>query len=184
MAPPAKTSREAILAEAIAIVSEMGRPALTIRCLARKLSLAPNAIYSYFESLEDLQVAVTLEGWRRLLDALNTARHRSSGIAAVRKVSLAYVRFALEHPALYELMILPSPESEERAAIRNGFHQMNAAVYDPLVPKDLASQAPYMVWSALHGIVDLHRAGMLPDVDLESHAARSVEAMIRGLQQT
>lgn len=184
MAPPAKTSRNAIIADALALVNEQGRSALTIRSLARRLSLAPNAIYSYFGSFDDLLIALAIEGWRQLLEALNAVRSRFAGVAAVRRVSIAYVRFAVDHPALYEMMILPYPESEERTKVRAGFDDLNAAVYGPLLPAGLSLHAPYMVWSALHGMIHLHRSGMLPHVDLESYASRSVVALIRGLQRS
>jgi len=58
VANPRKTSRKAILAAAVEIVERDGTETLSMRAVARRLGLAPNALYYYFRDRKALEAAV------------------------------------------------------------------------------------------------------------------------------
>jgi AcrR family transcriptional regulator len=80
-------TRELVLAEARTLLSEQGLPALTMRGLATRLDVQPNALYSHVAGKDELvealldgalaQVPSPREGvgWRDGLHALMTATH-------------------------------------------------------------------------------------------------------------
>lgn len=55
---PSVTSREKILAEAIALLQQQGLSALSLRHLAKQLNISPTSLYRYFDSKQQLVTAL------------------------------------------------------------------------------------------------------------------------------
>ena len=68
MSYPKKTSRETILEAAIGLIESNGVDELSMRSLAAQLGVTPNALYRYFASKQELEVAMALCGCRELAD--------------------------------------------------------------------------------------------------------------------
>ncbi|WP_431263391.1 TetR/AcrR family transcriptional regulator [Roseateles chitinivorans] len=118
---PAKTDREAILAAAMQQAEEEGADALSIRGVATKLGIAPNALYRYFGSLSDLRGAVSEESQRRLLSAMQAGVGRKGPSEAIRAIAQAYLRFARESPHAFATTLHPSNvEGMPRRTVRAG----------------------------------------------------------------
>lgn len=182
--------RAALLAAAAAALSEAGPDAVTMRALAARLGVSRTAAYRHFASKSDLLAGVAEDGFRRLAAILDGAR-AASDLDALVAQGVAYVQFAVEHPAHYQLMYGREALSRSEHA---GLHAAAEAAYDALVgtlrQKQEAGllragdpdQLAYVAWSLLHGLASLLVDGQMerPD-DVASLARLSVRTLLEGL---
>jgi AcrR family transcriptional regulator len=163
--------RERLCEAAERLFAERGPGAVTMRQLASELGVSPMTPYRYFEDKDDILAAVRANGFNRFADALETARESATGAqASGTAVGEAYVTFALEHPHSYKLMFdLNQPHVEkypELVAAGQRAHEtmtgyVNDALAEGLISGD-PEQIGLMFWAAIHGVVVLSLAGMLP----------------------
>lgn len=154
-----------IVAVARDLLTREGLEALTLGRIARALGIKPPSLYKHFASKRHLEAALIAEGLHAFAEALQAAGPNLADI------SVAYRRYALEHPQLYRLMTerpLPRdllPEGlEARAAA-----PLVKAVRDP----DLARAA----WAYAHGMVQLELARRFPpDADLDRAWTKAIDA--------
>jgi len=153
------------------LFAEKGQDAVTMRQLAAELGVSPMTPYRYFEDKGDILAAVRTSSFTRFAESLEAARDAATGARARGEaVGDAYVRFALDHPHSYKLMFdLNQPNIEKypdliaaglraRATMTGHVKDAIAAglyVGDPV-------QIGMMMWAAVHGVVVLQLAGMLP----------------------
>jgi len=156
--------REELVATGTRILEAEGLRALTIREVARCLGVTPAAPLYHFDSKNALLAAIAAQGFRRLFDERMAALR---GIAAqderLLAVLMAYVRFAMAHPALYELMHGPHimdkslyPELSE-AAIRS-YSLLETVVGEYLLARDGTSDfvkdATLAAWTISVGVAN------------------------------
>lgn len=97
--------REELLAQGMAIVEEQGLGALTMRELAKRVGVTQTAPLHHFESKAALLAAIAAQGFRLLFDhRIAAQKDKHKGEERLMAVLMAYVEFALLHPALYQLM--------------------------------------------------------------------------------
>jgi AcrR family transcriptional regulator len=95
--------RRALLDAALASLAENGPAALSLRALSRRAGVSHAAPAHHFGDKAGLLTAVATEGFLRLGEALQTA-HQAGGFV---EVGVAYVRFAVEQRAYFEVMYRP-----------------------------------------------------------------------------
>jgi AcrR family transcriptional regulator len=152
-----------IVTAAREIAEREGWDAVTIRRLAVEIEYSQPVLYSHFEKRDAIVAAVAVEGFQEITAALEEAARGSTGRNAVKNVAMAYLTFALRHPALYEAMfVLPTNlrfgEDETRPELRAGFEAV-AAVVTPFCSD--AGVATETFWAALHGLAELERSGRI-----------------------
>lgn len=153
-----------IVAAARVIAEREGWDAVTIRRLAEEIEHSQPVLYSHFENRDAIVAAVAVEGFQELAVALREAAGGSKGRRnALKNVAMAYLDFALRHPALYDAMfILPTnlqfAKAETRPELRAGFEAF-AAVVTPFC-EDFAVVTETF-WAALHGLAELERSGRI-----------------------
>jgi AcrR family transcriptional regulator len=94
---------EAILQAAAAAVLRDGVGAVSLRSLAREVGVSHTAPRHHFGDKRGVITALATQGYRLLAERLAQARLEGT----VLDVGVAYVRFALEHPAHYQVMFRP-----------------------------------------------------------------------------
>ena len=96
--------RGALIASGLKALESCGEAELSLRGLARDAGVSPTAVYRHFPDKRALLGALANEGVVRLgaaqLAALAAAGGGAAGFAATGR---AYVRFALDEPALFRL---------------------------------------------------------------------------------
>ena len=94
-----------LIDSAIAILSEEGLEALSLRKAAARCGVSHNAVYRHFESKEQLLCEcrryVTELLTQRLSDSV---RDEASPAGELRKMSVAYVTFYKENPSYYSFL--------------------------------------------------------------------------------
>jgi AcrR family transcriptional regulator len=175
--------RQAVLTAAIAVLGESGPTQLSLRDLARRAGVSHAAPAHHFGDKAGLLTAVAAQGYQLLADTLTAARQRSADFL---EVGVAYVRFAVDHRAHFEVMFRPDlyhPDDPVVAAARQraadalygGVRSVTATRRGPDIP--LAGIA---AWSLVHGFATLWLNHALPPNlgDDPQAAARNVAAIL------
>lgn len=185
---PSADITESLLEAALLTLEERGSDALTVREVAARASVAPMGVYSRFGGKDGLLEALFLHGFSELQQAINAARG-TTAVSRLRNGCLAYRRFGVDHPHLYELMFRQmlqlelSADSLEQA--ERCFGQLVERVEDAAAaglidagdPVDVAQQ----FWNAMHGAVGLEIAGVTFSSHPERTFASMIDTMIDGL---
>src|SRR5882724_331118 len=102
--------RAALIETGLELIAEQGVRALTLRELGKRARVSRMAAYRHFRDRAELLGAVQNAGFEQFADALERARLTAGDgfTARMQALSLAYVRFAREHPAYFEVMFGPS----------------------------------------------------------------------------
>src|SRR5882757_7557151 len=96
--------RAACLDAAMELLEEGGETALSLRAVARRAGVSPAAPYRHYADREALVSAVAAIGYRELAERLAAVHPSPSTPEQLAAVAVAYVRFALERPALFRIM--------------------------------------------------------------------------------
>lgn len=178
-----------LVAAATRLLDERGSTGVTLREAARQAGVSQAAPYRHFASKEELLAAVAAEAFLALKAACAAAVEADPGDAAHRLevVAVAYVRFAVEHPARYRLMWAPTPRGRDHptlaAAARATGEPLLGALRACLPPGEAgepAVQRLFVLWSLLHGIAGLVLDEQIPHEVLETVP---VEALVRAALQ-
>jgi AcrR family transcriptional regulator len=116
-----KDLRPLVLSAAGELFVAQGYQSVTMRKIAQKAGCTPAAIYTYFSSKEEILFTLHNEAFKRLFEYSSRGLDRQS-MDAMDRLRLSgrnYVDFALENPALYDLMF-NLPEPREYLAKRQG----------------------------------------------------------------
>jgi AcrR family transcriptional regulator len=167
--------RRALLDAAVVAIDESGPAALSLRDLARRAGVSHAAPAHHFTDKAGLLTALAAEGFDLLAAALTTARAETGSF---RELGVAYVRFALDHRAHFEVMFHPElyrPDDPEVVAARErsgavlytGVEDLPGVAADP----GAVREAGLAAWSMAHGFATLWLSGALPDLGRSPEAA-------------
>ena len=185
--------RQALVEAAVAVMAEKDVASISLREVARKAGVTPAAPYHHFADKRALLAAVAEAGYQQMTVALERAAGRSAEDSpdALARLATAYVKFALEHPARYQVML--SPELSDAAefpamhAAADGTFQMLLARLKKVAPPKTGDEAlriaALTLWSLVHGMTSLWSQGALknkvPNLNaFVQHAARKTLAAL------
>lgn len=103
MPPKAKFTKEEIVEAAFKIVERDGFDFLTARSLAAELGSSPRPIFTVFESMDEVQ-ALVIEKAQQIYSAM--VAEGLNDVLAFEGVGKAYIRFACEHPKLFQVLFM------------------------------------------------------------------------------
>ncbi|MEU3719918.1 TetR/AcrR family transcriptional regulator [Streptomyces californicus] len=166
--------RAACLRAARELLEEDGSAALSLRAVARRAGVSATAPYRHYSDREALVSAVAAEGYRELAEHLARAHPAPSTPGELAAVAVAYVRFALEHPALFRAMFAEpcDPTSEERVAATEAISAYVRTIVGAAFPGVDAEALSTTVWALVHGLAFLHLDGKLDSSSPETVAAQ------------
>ena len=154
--------RQQILDVARAVAEADGWAAVTSRRLAEAIGYTQPVLYAHFPGGKtEIMRTVALAGFAELSAATRTGIGPKTGARAVAALADAYLDFAAAHPSLYEVMFqLPIDarfgQDDAEAELRSAFNALAAALGD-----SGSETAAEVLWSSLHGMSLLDRAGRL-----------------------
>jgi AcrR family transcriptional regulator len=179
----------ALLDEAERLVEAEGAAALTVRRVAEGVGVSTRAVYSVYGSKDGLLVALGVRGFEVLgRRVANRPRTDDPASDLVEAGVLVFRRFAVEHPALFQVAIqraLPNPAMtpEVRDAAWAAWGELVALVERV----DLGGRDPQDVSRAFHalceGLAAIELRGMLADRDAEVLWRDALGALVRGLRR-
>ena len=178
--------RRALLEAARQLVAERGLNGFTLRQVARLAGVSHAAPYHHFADKAALVAALAEESFAELAGALQAAWGDTAGepLEGLQAMGLAYVRFAVSHPAEFRFMFRPElrnptvQTSQIEPAEAQAVERAGLAAYQALVDGIVACQEAGLVapgdpgplaltaWSTVHGL-----AVLLVDGPLQRDAA-------------
>lgn len=202
-------NRQRILDAALELVVEDGPDKLSMRKLGARANFSAAGLYEYFSGREAILAELAQEGSEALRKALRLAMHgvrvdkgQDPREALLVELGLAYVQFAKEEPAYYQLLFdtafdadshraamakLPSPYHVLLAAIAQvmampgGPGRSDAANENAGREKDPEAVA-YALWALVHGVASLAHHPMAEfSASLSGVARGAIELIVRGV---
>lgn len=145
--------RRAVLTAALDVIRTEGPTALSLRDLARRAGVSHAAPAHHFKDRAGLLTAIATEGHDLLTAALSDATD-------LRDAGVRYVRFAVDHPAHFQVMFRPdllrTDDSDLTAAKARSYDQLRTGV--ATLPADRTTDpelAGIAAWSVAHGFATL-----------------------------
>jgi AcrR family transcriptional regulator len=150
--------RATILAASQRLCVEQGENALTIRNIAASVGVSPTIIYQHYHGKAEIMHDMQLIGFEQLDACLGEIDEREP-VKRLLAMCHRYVRFATEHPWLYELLFLRlvDPESDEPEREPAFLARVSTCVRDGVAagsfrPELVPGGAALQLWAALHGV--------------------------------
>jgi AcrR family transcriptional regulator len=178
--------RQQLLAVAEEIILENGVDGFTLREAARRAGVSPAAPAHHFKDARGLLTAVALLGFREFGEALAKADRAGAADPAgrLREQALAYVRFAIERPARFQLMFrhekLDTANAEFAAVAKQSYdvleRAIRAATGTPAGAELSQDGYGFLLanWSIVHGFAHLALGGELRDAQGNAAATETV----------
>ncbi|MEW2131939.1 TetR/AcrR family transcriptional regulator [Streptomyces sp. NPDC005435] len=168
--------RAACLRAARELLEEDGSAGLSLRAVARRAGVSATAPYRHFADREALLTAVGAEGYRELGAYLAAAHPAPVTADDLAEIAVAYVRFALDHPALFRVMFAEpcDPASEERLEATIAISQYVRGIVHDVFPDADQDALSTAVWALVHGLAFLHLDGKL-----DASAPEVVDGQVR-----
>jgi AcrR family transcriptional regulator len=187
--------RAALLETTRAILAEGGVEGLSLREVSRRTGVSHAAAYNHFRDKASLVRAVVDGAFQRLAADMRGARSGTSDrFEALRRIGVAYVRFAYQNRTDFKIMFRPElcamRESQQTRDEDDGYRLLVEAIAEcqaagaiapgPAEPLVLAA------WSMVHGlsslIVDGPDPSLAPNlIAAETLARTCIDALIHGL---
>jgi len=178
--------RAAVLAAAVEVISESGPAAVSMRDLARRAGVSHAAPAHHFGDKAGLLTALAADGFELLADALERA---GSDGGSFLEVGVAYVGFAVDHRAHFEVMYRPDLYHQDDPAVVAARQRGARALYGGAgtLPTEVAGADTLVTgvaaWSLVHGFATLWLNGNLPP-DLGPDARTAATTVARVLFRT
>lgn len=183
--------RAALLKEAATAIRREGVAALSLRELARRAGVSHAAPQHHFGDKTGLLTALATEGFELFAAALERAFLEAGKLPAERfeQAGLAYVQFAVSHPAHFDLMFKPGLVHGEDASYTSArlkaLDLLVRGVRDSLPTAKGAKARPDTVamaaWAVVHGFstlwIDQNLRGLV-DKDGTEALAKNVLALL------
>ena len=159
--------RAALIENGLKIVEEKGVRALTLREIGSLAGVSRMAAYRHFANKHDLICAIAEAGFHEFADALATATQSAAPDFGSRMSAMfaAYLKFAREHRAYYDVMFDAEELGDETQAPRDSegaraFAILAGTIREGQESGDVREGDPdalaRFVWSTVHGISTLH----------------------------
>lgn len=172
----------ACLRAAWELLEEDGSAGLSMRAVARRAGVSPTAPYRHFSDRDALVSAVAAEGYRELAEQLAAVHPAPATPDELASVAVAYVRFALDRPALFRAMFAEPCDlgNEERAGATEALAEYVRGVVHRTFPGADPEALWTPVWALVHGLAFLHLDGKL-DASTPDAVAGQVRAAVLAL---
>jgi AcrR family transcriptional regulator len=157
--------RPALIAAAEAVIAERGLDRFSLRETARRAGVSPAAPAHHFKDARGLLTAIAAQAFADLADALEAATTAAGPEreARIKAQGLAYVAFALDRPARFDLMwrkaLLDHDDPQLSETSSRAWEMLDSAARGPGAshsgPLDPSLAPSTAAWSIVHGFARL-----------------------------
>ncbi len=162
--------RRALIDAGLKILEEEGIEALSLRQVARTIGVSQAAPYAHFKDKHAILEAIAKEGFDLLFKYMRRwAGKAQDDPSMLTAYGVAYVSFAVEHPALFKLMFgseLGTGDAADVSAATSDAYSLILDISKRLLGDDgtdddkVSLHAMY-AWSSVHGLANLLVDGRL-----------------------
>ncbi len=166
--------KQALVAAGLDLLEEAGLEGLSLRAIAARVGVSHTAPKNHFGGLTGLTSAIAAEGFRRHAAAMQAQLPDGADRRTrLRAAAEGYVGFALDHPALFQLMFSPlmcdlddpdlrAAAATSRAVLTGLAEGLDWPALALPVAMDRQLRTEWMLWSMVHGYATLAIAGHMP----------------------
>ncbi|QKV74615.1 TetR/AcrR family transcriptional regulator [Amycolatopsis sp. Hca4] len=181
------STRERIIEAALHVLETEGVAALTIRRIATDIEYSAPVVYQHFANKDALLLELVAHGHRLMLASFRQAAEEPDIDLRLLRTASEYVRFAGEHPHLYEVMNGTVVDADER---RHAAEPAIAVVKELLAAWSDAhdvvladpDEACEIIWGTLYGIASLGYLGTVGNERAQRLAEQALRAILLGWQ--
>lgn len=173
--------REALVFEAIRLLETEGKAGLSLRRVARGVGVSQAAPYGHFKDKQALLLAVCAAGYERFAARMRQEAEQTSGPAYIAALGRGYIFFALENPALFQLMFddertgLPD-DAYADSAFSEGYRMLDRGLAEFPIPYFEDDQLSRSIsWGLVHGLAHLLLSGK---IEPKSQGYKNVDEFI------
>jgi len=181
--------RASLIEVGLELIEEKGVRAFTLRELGARAGVSRMAAYRHFRNKADLLGTIREAGFVQFADALKAARGSAPADFASRltAMALAYVRFAAEHPAYFEVMFSWADEPDGKEGGSSSSGEQAFGILEETIRQGQQSgevrvgdsgTLARMAWAQVHGISMLRLGGDAAFVQFSS------EVLLTGLKSS
>ena len=181
--------RPALIEAAEAVIAERGLDRFSLRETARRAGVSPAAPAHHFKDVRGLLTAIAAQAFSDLADALEAATVAAGPEheARIKAQGMAYVAFALDRPARFDLMwrraLLDNEDPRLGEAGNRAWELLDRAARGPNAPHsgplDPALAPSTAAWSIVHGFARLAIDGAFgPEPDAAERAAQTMLPLV------
>lgn len=164
--------RSALVAEGLKLLAESDAEHLSLREVARNVGVSATAVYRHFPDKQALLGALAFEGGRLLAQRQrNVQQEAGGGLAGFDAIGREYVRFAVQNPALFRLMMTSARYGkmlEVRDEGDGGLDLLRGnieALAAPGTSETEKQTRAVQAWAIVHGLAMLILDGQVPADD-------------------
>lgn len=178
-------ARRTILDAAQQLLLDEGVAGFTMRKLARRCGYTAPTIYHYFGDKQGLLDTLLERLFHQLLTELEQVPALNDPLVTLRAHFHAIVRFGLENPKHYRLLLAARPEGalplpSDEAARKRLEGPLEQLFADGRLRADDLEPVRQALWTLLHGLISLQNGR--PDVEwVPELSALALESMLSGL---
>ncbi len=157
--------RQRLVSAGLDELRENGLAAVSIRAVARRTGVSHAAPGYVFGDRAGLLTSMAERGFELLRDHLVASSAGAGGEEAVIAVGAAYLEFARQQPALYQLLFDADELRRDDPGLATAGAEAFGALIDRLPPAVAATAprgaGPLLAWAVVHGLAGLERSGAL-----------------------
>jgi AcrR family transcriptional regulator len=162
--------QQAIIDQAASMLRDDQNADLSLRKIAREIGVSHQAPYRHFATKDDVLAAVRADGFDRLTRTVQSAiaQHPRSRRLQLETATWAYVRSAIDNPAVYQLMFGGEIESKlwgdrQRDCAGESLAALASILcLDSSIPVDASAlHRARLIWATMHGLASLKINGFL-----------------------
>ncbi len=179
-------TKEIIIAEAVAFISETEQPGISLHELARRLKIKTPSLYNHIKNAKELQHAVFQYAIEKFVSNQLFATENKYKDEAIKAFANAYFSFATESKGLYQLiMSMPSEEDElEKEMALPLLDTVVSILSDYNLTEEAIAHWQRVFRAILHGFISQEYLGYFyyySDIDLKKSRDIAVQCFLDGL---
>ena len=182
--------RDQILRCACDLYLAEGMDGFSMRKLAKCVGCTAPALYRHYENKDAVMQDLVAEAYRQFTQYLYRALEGGTPEERFRIAGQSYVDFALEQPALYEIIYAPvdllgihevtSDAATQACAVGQFWTDRVREMMDAgLIKRGDPHQVSMTLWAHGHGLVSIYHRGLLPVRSEEEFRSLVIESYLR-----
>jgi len=187
-------TKQAILQAAQDIITEKGADGLSLREIAQRIDYSPAGLYEYFNSKDDIIMAVCVSEFAQLSAVLDRVPADLSPAERIIQLGQAYLDFARNNPEQFMFIFTTVPPDRASITSLTGentpYNILRQAVQAYVEAEEIVLPAAYTVddvtyifWAKVHGMAMLRQTAFCQNVrDIDSIHRWACEVFEKGLK--